>query len=79
MASRSMDANKIAATITGFVTWAISNPFGFLLWLVGSVAIIAVACTIMAPLIPQFVRPMGDINKWVYVAGFLYLMKGAGR
>lgn len=74
-----MDANRLAATITGFVTWAISNPFAFLLWLVGSIAIVAVACTILAPLAPQFIRPAGDINKWVYVAGFLALMKHAGR
>lgn len=74
-----MDANKLAATITGFVTWAISNPFGFLLWLVGCIAIIAVAATILAPFAPALIRPMGDINKWVYVAGFLYLMRGAGR
>jgi hypothetical protein len=78
-----MDANKLAATITGFITWAISNPFGFLLWLVGCVAILAVSATILAtilaPFAPQFIRPAGDINKWVYVAGFLYLMRGAGR
>jgi hypothetical protein len=74
-----MDANKLAATITGFVTWAIGNPFGFLLWLVGCVAILAVSATILAPFAPQFIRPAGDINKWVYVAGFLALMKHAGR
>ena len=74
-----MDANKLAATITGFVTWAISSPCAFLLWIIGTVAIVAVACTILAPLAPQFIRPMGDVTKWVYVAGFLWLMKGAGR
>ena len=74
-----MDANKLAATITGFVTWAISSPFAFLLWVIGTVAIVAVACTILAPLLPQFIRPMGDVQKWVYVAGFLALMKHAGR
>lgn len=74
-----MDANKIAAQLSGFVTWIIGNPFGFMLWLVGTIAIVAVTCTMLAPLLPQFFRPMGDINKWVYVAGFLYLMRGAGR
>ena len=57
-----MDANKIAAQITGIVNHAISNPFGFLLWLIGTVAIVAVTSTILAPLAPQYIRPMGDIN-----------------
>ena len=74
-----MDANKIGAQLTGFINWIITNPFGFLLWLIGTLAIIAMACTMLAPLFPQFIRPMGDVNKWVYVAGFLYLMRGAGR
>ncbi len=74
-----MDANKIAAQITGLVNWIVTNPFGFCLWLIGTIAIVAMTCTMLAPLLPQFVRPMGDVNKWVYVAGFLYLMRGAGR
>lgn len=74
-----MNANQIAQQISGFITWAIGNPFAFLLWVVGTIAIIAVASTVLSPLAPAYIRPAGDINKWVYVAGFLYLMKGAGR
>lgn len=74
-----MDANKIAAQITGFLTWVVGNPFAVLLWIIGTIAIVAMTCTMLAPLVPSVFRPMGDVNRWVYVAGFLYLMRGAGR
>ena len=74
-----MDTNKIAAQITGFLTWMVTNPLGFLLWVIGSIAILAVASTMLAPIFPQVFRPYGDLTRWVYVAWFLYLMRGAGR
>ena len=74
-----MNGQQVASQITSFISWALANPFAFLLWIVGTVAIVAVAATVLSPLAPAYIRPAGDINKWVYVAGFLYLMKGAGR
>lgn len=74
-----MDAKKLADQVIGVIMWIVGNPFGFLLWIIGTIAIIAMACTMLAPLFPQFIRPMGDANRLVYVAGFLYLMRGAGR
>ena len=74
-----MDPKKLADQLVGFLTWIVTNPFGFMLWIIGTVAIVAMTCTVLAPLFPAFIRPMGDVNKWVYIAGFLYLMRGAGR
>lgn len=74
-----MDAKKIADQIVGLLSWIVTNPFGFLLWIIGTIAIIAMTSTMLAPLMPSVFRPMGDVSRWVYVAGFLYLMRGAGR
>ena len=74
-----MDANRIAAQITGIVNNAITNPLGFLLWLTGCIAIIGVASPVLAPFAPAYIRPFGDVQKWIYVAGFIWLMKGSGR
>ena len=74
-----MDASRVTAQITAFITNAIESPFAFLLWLVGTIAIVSVACTVLAPLWPSVIRPAGDVQKWVYIAGFVWLMKGAGR
>ena len=74
-----MDPKKIADQIVGLLLWIISNPFGFLLWIIGAIAILAMTSTMLAPIMPTIFRPMGDVNRWVYVAGFLYLMRGAGR
>lgn len=74
-----MDASRITAQITAFIASAIESPLSFLLWLIGTVAIISVACTVLAPLAPTLIKPAGDVQRWVYIAGFVWLMKGAGR
>lgn len=74
-----MDASRLQAQITAFITSMIESPLSFALWLIGTIAIVAVFSTIMAPIFPTVFKPYGEIQRWVYVAGFVWLMKGAGR
>lgn len=78
-----MDANKLAAQITEMLKWIVGNPFGVLLWLLGCAAILSMTVTIFGPALPAlpgFVRWIGsDVQKLAWLAGFLALMKHAGR
>jgi hypothetical protein len=74
-----MNAQQLTAKLTAFIEGALSNPLGFLIWVIGTVAILGVASNVLAPLMPSMIRPHGQIMNWLYIAGFCYLMKGAGR
>ena len=40
-----MDAKKIADQIVGLLNWIVTNPIGFLRWIVGTIAITAMTST----------------------------------
>lgn len=74
-----MDREKLARQITDAICNVLATPFSAILWLIGTIAIVSVACTVAAPILPSIIKPAGDVQKWIYIAGFVWLMKGAGR
>lgn len=71
-----VDANQITAKVSGFISWALGDPLGFLLWLAKAYVVIALATIVLAPFAPGLIRPHGDVTKLIYIAGIVWLLRG---